>query len=207
MWWCFTFLRLSIAEKTHNQVFRVLRFLPCLCVGKIVIFSLKNFGLWFWLKSSHRLMLGPLLIWWSFRFLSLSTAEKNQNQVFRVLVFSTGTRLVKIATFSLKTFGLWFWLKSSHRFILGPSSMWWSLTFLRLFIAEKTHNQVFRVLQFLPGPRLGKIATFSLKTFGLWFWLKSSHRLMLGPLLMWWSLTFFRLFIAEKTHNQVFRVL
>ena len=36
-------------------------------------------------------------------------------------------------------------------------------------IAKKTHNQVFRVLQVLPAPRLGKIASFSLKTFGLRF--------------------------------------
>ena len=33
-------------------------------------------------------------------------AEKTHNQFFRVLTFSTGTRLVKIAIFLLKTFAL-----------------------------------------------------------------------------------------------------
>ena len=146
---------------------------------KIAIFSLKTFGLRFCLKSSHRLILGLLSMWCSFRFLRLSVAEKKHNQVFRVFHFLTAPRLGKIAIFSEKTFGLRFWLKSSHRLILGPLSMWWSLTFLRLSVAEKTHSQVFRVLQVLPGPRLVKIAIFSLKTFGLWFYLKSSHRLIL----------------------------
>ena len=42
------------------------------------------------------------------------------------------------------------------------------IRFFRLSAAEKTHNQVVRVLQFLPGLlRLWKIAIFSLKTFGL----------------------------------------
>ena len=40
----------------------------------------------------------------------------------------------------------------------GRIYMWWSFIFLRLFVAEKTHNQVFRVLTFSTGPRLGKIA-------------------------------------------------
>ena len=35
-----------------------------------------------------------------------------------------------------------------------------ALPIFRLSIAEKTHNEAFRVLQFLPGPRLGKIAIF-----------------------------------------------
>ena len=54
-------------------------------------------------------------------FFRLSVAEKTQNQVYRVLKFSTGTRLVKVAIFSLKTFGLRFCLKSSQRLILGRS--------------------------------------------------------------------------------------
>ena len=58
-------------------------------------------------------------MWWSFRFLRLSAAEKTHNQVFRVLTFSTGTRLVKIAIFSPKILGLPFCLKSSHRLIWG----------------------------------------------------------------------------------------
>ena len=156
MWWSFRFLRLSVAEKTHNQVFRVLTFSTGTCLVKIAVFSLKTFGLWFCLKSSHRLILGSLSKWWSFRFFRFSVAEKTHNQVFRVLQFLPG----KIAIFSLKTLGLWFCLKSSHRLILGSLSMWWSFRFLRLSVAEKTHSQVFRVLQFLPGPRLGKIALF-----------------------------------------------
>ena len=180
MWWSFTFFSLSVAEKTHNQVFRDLTFSTGTRLRKIAIFSLKTFGLRFCLKSSHRLILGPLSMWWSFTFLRLSIAEKTHNQVFKVLTFPTGMRLGKIAIFSLKTFGLRFCLISSLRLIFGLLSMWWSFTFLRLSIAEKTHNQVFRVLHFLPGPRLGKITIFSLKTLDLRFWLKSSHTLILG---------------------------
>ena len=104
-------------------------------------------------------------MWWSFRFFRLSAAEKTHNQVFRVLQFLPGPRQGKIAIFSLKTFGLWFCLKLSHRLILGLLSRWWSFKFFRLSAAEKTHNQVLWVLQFLPGLHLGKIAIFSLKTF------------------------------------------
>ena len=109
-------------------------------LGKIAIFSQTIFGLRFCLKSSHRLILGSYSMWWSFRFFRLSNAEKTQNQVFTVLTCSTGTRQVKIAIFSLKTFGLRYCLKSSHRLILGSSSMWWSFRFLRLSVAEKTHS-------------------------------------------------------------------
>ena len=102
-------------------------------------------------------------MWWSFRFFRLSVAERTHSQVFRVLTFSTGTPLGKIAIFSLKTFGLQFCLKLSNRLILGSKSMWWSFRFLRLSVAAKNHNQVFRVLHFFPGPRLGKMAIFSQK--------------------------------------------
>ena len=181
MWWSLTFLRLSVAEKTHNQVFRVLQVLPGPRLVKIAIFSLKILGLRFCLKFANRFILGSLSMWWSFIFFRLSLAEKTHNEAFRVLQFLPGPRLRKIAIFSLKIFGLRFCLKSSHRLIFGSSSMWWSFKFFRLSIAEKTVNEAFRVLQFLPAPRPGKIAIFSEKTFGLWFWLKSSHRLILGP--------------------------
>ena len=146
-------------------------------------------------------------MWGRFTFFRLSVAEKTQNQVFRVLTFSTGTRQVKIAMFSLKTFGLRYCLKSSHRLILGSKSMWWAFKLFRLSAAEKSHNQVLRVLQFLPGPRLGEIAIFSLKVFGFRFCLKSSQRLILGSYLMWWSFRFFRLSVAEKTNSYVLRIL
>ena len=79
-----------------------------------------------------------------------------------------------------KTFGLRFCLKSSHRLILGSLSTWRSFRFLRLSVAEKKQNQVFRVFHFLPAPRLGKIAVFSLLNFGILFCLKSSHTLIFG---------------------------
>ena len=76
--------------------------LPISRLVKIAIFSLKSFGLRFCLKSSQRLILGSYSMWWNFRFFRLSVAEKTHNQNFRVLTFSTGTRLVRIAIFSLK---------------------------------------------------------------------------------------------------------
>ena len=97
----------------------------------------------------------------------MSIAEKTHNQVFRVLAFSTGTRLGKIAIFSLKSFGLF--TKNFRSSILSEIVSQTHIgvvidvvkfTFFRLSIAEKTHNEAFRVLQFLPGPRLGKIAIF-----------------------------------------------
>ena len=76
------------------------------------------------------------------------------NQVFWGLMFSTGTRLVKIAIFSLKTDSYW----GRNRCGEVSDSSGFS-------VAEKTHNQVFWVLQFLPGPHLGKIAIFFTKNF------------------------------------------
>ena len=102
MSWSFTYLRMSIAEKTHNQIFRVSQVLPAPRLVKIAIFSLKilvfDFD-WNRLTDSYwgRNRCGEVSHSSGCRF-----AEKTHNQVFRVLQVLPAPRLVKIAIFSLK---------------------------------------------------------------------------------------------------------